>query len=271
MNTPAWSPSPNRYARYIQKTLLRTSLFVRRARGQQFQLRVRIGDHWIELHIEAARELQRAGDHHLESAMLDHIARSLRDDDIVYDVGANIGLISIVLALRDEGRACRFHAFEPEPRNHRQLTRNIELNAATDRIVPHRLALGDSDKDVELFVRGTAGEGRHSIASKRGAAGSIVVPMLPMSRFADSSAQPPDVVKIDVEGAEGAVLAGMDDMMKTTPPREIFMELHNKGLRDRMPDGSLVQTWLESRGYVRVWAQQRRSGVHCHFSTSVPR
>lgn len=265
MKTIDWIPSPNRHVRFAQRTLLGLRLIVRRARRRPFRIRLRAGDQWVSLHIAASRELRRAGEHHLESGMLEHIAGSLRPGDVVYDIGANIGLISLILALRPEGRACRFHAFEPEPRNFEQLNANVDLNDLAGRVSPHQLALGDREGEVELFVRGTAGEGRHSIAARRGSTDSIMVPVMPASQFATSENAFPDVIKIDVEGAEGYVLAGLDELVRTNAPREIFMELHNKGLEDRMPDGSGIREWLAERSYVPIWEQQRRSGVHCHY------
>lgn len=263
VNAPQWIPSTNRYIRLAQRLGLQARLAAARLGGRQPEIRVNIMDQWIRLNISASRELRRAGEHHLESAMIEHLLASVKPGAVVYDVGANIGIISLMLALRSGD--CRVHAFEPEPRNFRQLNRNIQANDLTGRVSGHQLALSDGEGEVELFVRGTAGEGRHSIAARKGSTDSIRVPMTTMSEFARKTGESPDVVKIDVEGAEGSVVAGMEALIRTSPPRHIFMEIHNKGLRDRMPDGTPLRSWLESRGYTLTWEQQRRSGIHCHF------
>lgn len=241
------------------------SLLRQRLSGEHLDLRVRLFDIWVMLDISALRELRRAGEFPLESAMVERIDRSLRPGDRVYDIGANIGLISLVLGLRRRGSACAFHCFEPEPRNHQQLSRNIEANELASKLEPHRLALGRADGSAELHIRGTAGEGRHSIAENRGATGAIEVQVQTIASFSAAHGGPPDVIKIDVEGAEGDVLAGMEGMPESDLPREVFLEIHNKGMRDRMPDGTPIAAWLVARGYGVAWEQRRRSGVHCHF------
>ncbi|CAN0493155.1 unnamed protein product, partial [Hapterophycus canaliculatus] len=115
---------------------------------------------------------------------------------------------------------------------------------------------------------GTAGEGRHSIATDKGATDSILVKLSTMSQFAEENGRFPTVVKIDVEGAEGQVLAGMEKLMDNHPPREIFMEIHPKGDGDAMPAGEPIHDWLEARGYTMAWSNKRRSGEHRHYRHS---
>ncbi len=263
--TVDWIPDPNKHLCKLQRIGLRARLALQRLRGEHLSVRVRLLDDWITLDVSAARELRRAGEFPLESAMVEHMLAHLRPGDRVYDIGANIGLISLVLAHHGPGRECVFHCFEPEPRNHVQLSRNIEVNSLVGRVHGHRLALGRSDGKADLFVRGTAGEGRHSLAASGGATGTIEVPVMTMAHFAAANGGAPNVIKIDVEGAEGDVLAGMDELAADQRPREVFLEIHNKGMGDRMPDGATIEDWLTQRGYVTEWRQRRRSGIHCHF------
>lgn len=233
--------------------------------GRKTVLRIDILGQSLLLGIEAQREIRRAYSISHEAPLLEKMFAFISGRDVVYDVGANIGLISFLLAKHPSGSGCIFHSFEPEPRNYRELCRNIELNGLAGRVTPHQLALGTGEGEVELFVRGGAGEGRHSIATSKGSTGSIKVAITTMAAFAGSCGQPPDVVKIDVEGAEGQVLAGMDGLLKSHPPRELFMEIHPKGEGDRMPGGETIQDWLVKRGYTLAWEQQRRSGQHRHY------
>lgn len=219
----------------------------------------------ITLGISASREIRRAHDIEIESELVDHMRPVMQPDDVLYDVGANIGLISILMASHPAGASTQVQCFEPEPKNFNQLTNNVRLNSLEQRVNCHQMALGATEGDIALHVRGTAGEGRHSIATDRGATGSIQVKLSTMSQFASESGKSPTVVKIDVEGAEGQVLAGMEELIATKPPREIFMEIHPKGDGDSMPSGELIHAWLEQRGYTMVWSNTRRSGEHRHY------
>ncbi|MFK7995691.1 MAG: FkbM family methyltransferase [Granulosicoccus sp.] len=220
----------------------------------------------ITLGISASREIRRAHDIEIESELLEHMRPAMQPGDVLYDVGANIGLISILMAKHESGASAQIMCFEPEPRNFSQLANNISLNQLNERLSCHQIALGAAEGEIALHVRGTAGEGRHSIATDKGATDSIQVKLTTMSQFAKVCGKPPTVVKIDVEGAEGQVLAGMEQLMEAHPPRDIFMEIHPKGDGDAMPDGELIHSWLAKRGYAMMWNNTRRSGEHRHYS-----
>jgi len=222
----------------------------------------------VTLGISAPREIRRANDIEIESELVDHMRPAMQAGDVLYDVGANIGLISILMAKYESCSTLQVFCFEPEPKNFNQLSNNIELNQLGQRVSCHQMALGAAQGEIALHVRGTAGEGRHSIATDKGATDSIQVKLDTLSNFASEAGKPPTVVKIDVEGAEGQVLAGMNALMQTQPPREIFMEIHPKGDGDAMPDGERIHDWMEQRGYTMVWNNTRRSGEHRHYRHS---
>lgn len=252
-------------SRWTQRLAAEFGFALSKLTGRRHQLALTLLDQPVRLDIAARRELVRAFSIDLEASFVRRILEHLRPHDVIYDIGANVGVITTLLALHPAGRECRVHSFEPEPRNHAQLVRNLALNHLTPRATPHATALGDQAGEAALFVRGTAGEGRHSMVAKTGATGEITVPVTTASAFAAACGMPPDVVKIDVEGAEGRVLAGMATLLRTTRPRELFMEIHDKGDRDRMPDGTTIHDTLTAHGYTLAWRQQRRSGVHVHY------
>lgn len=241
----------------INKLLGRKSIMDVEYSGQQFKL-----------DIVAKREIQRAKQIFHETALLSKMFEHIQDGDVIYDIGANIGVISLLLSGHEAAANSTVYSFEPEPKNFDQLKKNISLNNRINSIVPHQLALGKEKGVLNLFVRGAAGEGRHSVAASKGSTGTIQVNVETCSDFAETSGSAPDLVKIDVEGAEGQVLSGMEKLMtEQQKPREIFLEIHNKGDEDRMPDGSTtIDEWLTVRNYELVWEQKRRSGLNRQYS-----
>lgn len=219
----------------------------------------------VTLGIAAPREIRRAREIEIESELVQHMRATLRDGDTLFDIGANIGLISILLANGDKGGSSQVHSFEPEPRNFRQLKKNIDLNGLSGRVHPHQLALGASEGQVDLHIRGSEGEGRHSIASSKGATDAISVELTTMAIFCARENVQPAMIKIDVEGAEGQVLAGMEGLLQDMPPAHVFLEVHPKGDGDLMPDGSTIQDWMGERGYELAWNNVRGSGEHRHY------
>lgn len=219
----------------------------------------------VKLDITAKRELRRARKISHETDLVIRLREYLRDGDTIYDIGANIGLISLVMALHPSGSNSKVHSFEPEPKNFDQLQKNIALNGLAGRVIPQRLALGSSEGEVQLFIRGTAGEGRHSIAEAKGSTDSISVPLKTATNFARETGDLPTIVKIDVEGAEGQVIVGFEELIGEHPPRDFFMEIHSKGDGDKMPSGETIDAWLTDHGYDLVWSVGRRSGEHRHY------
>lgn len=239
-------------------------MLVDRLRGRETVLEVDLLGRSARISVASGMELKRTRWIPREGSALGRMLEHFRDGDVAYDVGANIGLVSLLLALHRPGGK-RVHSFEPEPVNYGRLLRNIELNGLEDRISAHRAALGAEEGEAELFVRPGAGEGRHSLASADGSKGSIRVPVTTVAGFARDSGDPPDFLKIDVEGAEGQVLQGMDALLADRRPRELFLEIHPKGGGDRMPDGRLIRDWLVERGYALSWEGRDRSRIQQHY------
>ena len=244
-------------------------LLINRLLGRPTTIEVDLLGQPVKLDIVARRELRRARKISHETDLVERMREYLTDGDVVYDVGGNIGLISLLLALHPSGQNSKVHSFEPEPKNYDQLVKNIALNDLTDRIIPQKLALGTQEGEVELFVRGTAGEGRHSIAEAKGSTDSIKVPLKTATGFAAETGDSPQMVKIDVEGAEGQVIGGFAEMIEgNNPPRDFFMEIHPKGDGDLMPDGETIDAWMKGHGYELAWQVPRRSGEHRHYRHS---
>ena len=243
-------------------------LFVNNILGKKSIMDVTYQGQSFKLDITAKREIKRAKEIFHESALLEKMFSNIIDGDVIYDIGANIGVISLLLAGHPSTENSVIQSFEPESKNYNQLKKNIMLNDMSKSIIPHQLALGIEKGTIDLFVRGHAGEGRHSIAESKGSTGTVSVNIESCSVFAESSGTIPDLVKIDVEGAEGQVLAGMENMMNQhNKPRDIFLEIHNKGDKDMMPDGQTnIDSWLISRGYRLEWEQTRRSGSNRHYT-----
>ncbi len=240
-------------------------LLVDRIMGRETILDLRLLGVPVRLVVKARREVRRAHSISKEAGLVERMIEFLTDGDIVYDVGANIGVIGILLASCDKGRRSRVHCFEPEPSNFEQLGRNIVENELAGRVSAHRLALTDTPGELELFVRGGPGEGRHSTVESEGSTGSVRVAADTGDAFAASTGEAPDLIKIDVEGAEGRVLAGMSELIAAHRPREIFMEIHRKGEGDRMPDGTGIGPWLAGCGYGLTWELDRGGSRHCHY------
>ncbi|MBM4131991.1 FkbM family methyltransferase, partial [bacterium] len=139
------------------------------------------------------------------------VAAELRAGDVVLDVGANIGFLT-VLAARLVGPAGRVVAFEPVPANARLVRRNAALNGQRQ-VQVVEAAAGDHDGTATLVLaRHAGGAALQGAARPPDACGALSVPIVTLDAWlaghGASLPGPVRLVKIDVEGAEAAVLRG---------------------------------------------------------------
>lgn len=73
----------------------------------------------------------------------------LRECDLFFDIGANVGAHTV---LASGVRAARTWAFEPDPDSMRALNRNIEINRLQNLVAVHNVAVGDSDQQIGFTV-----------------------------------------------------------------------------------------------------------------------
>jgi FkbM family methyltransferase len=195
-------------------------------------LRVRLRRHrslWLREPLESEQ---------LPFAVLRHF---VRPGDVVYDAGANIGLYARYL-VQSLG-AGRVVCFEPAAENRELLRRNVELGGIGgirgigDRVTLLPFALADADGTAEFQVddmqsasgtlsRVTGGEacvGRRNLGL--GPLTARVECRRLDSVLAEGKVPPPDVMKIDVEGAEALLLDGADRLLAEHGPR-LLIELH---------------------------------------------
>jgi FkbM family methyltransferase len=141
------------------------------------------------------------------------LQRLLRPGMRVVDVGANIGYYLLFLA-RAVGSQGVLWCLEPEPENLAELERNLRYNRIGNaRILP--IAAGDKDGEVSLHP------GINGRVAADGS-GSLTVPLRRLDSVLDG---PVELLKIDVEGYEGHVLAGAERLLAEHRPT-LFVEVH---------------------------------------------
>lgn len=215
--------------------------------------------------VSSLTELKRIESLMSEAAFIQRMIDSIQPHDVFFDVGANVGLMSLLVCSAG-GKGISVRAFEPEPRNAEALRRNIELNRFADRILVEEIALADHAGTATLHVTGDVGDGKHSLKSQsEGNWEAVIIKTITMDAFAARSNVSPAMVKIDVEGAEMQVLHGMEELLSRQAIRDLFIEIHPTRLDSGVNEESL-HTWLQGHGYHRAWHQKRHEEIHSHYS-----
>ena len=146
------------------------------------------------------------------------IASVLREGDFAIDIGANHGWYTLLMA-QAVGSTGKILAAEPCPPLWKALVHNLELNGNPSQIEPRQLALAPERGEVTINVFRGLPHG-HASASTLGRDDyePFVVPSDTLdATVAGVSAEPPALIKIDVEGAEQMVLEGGFETLRTSP------------------------------------------------------
>jgi FkbM family methyltransferase len=150
----------------------------------------------------------------------------LRPGDVVFDIGANLGYFTLVMA-KQVGPGGRVVSFEPDPEMFSALTRNIGRNVDdSNGIVALPAAIGAEAGSVR-FARGWRST-RGRVVS---AGGDFEVEAMKVDDAADRMGVP-RLIKIDVEGAEVDVLLGARAILKSEKPL-VLVEVHSEELESR--------------------------------------
>ena len=174
-----------------------------------------------------------------EPEMLAALAALAREGGTLYDVGAHTGFYSCAwLKLGGE----RVEAFEPAPYNREVLKATLERNGLTEKVRVHALALGDRDGEATLLAsRQDVGAASAAYLQEFGGvelppgmqAGPLPdlerssVPLRKLDTLSTQIGLPvPIVIKLDIEGAEAAALAGAEAILAQHHPA-ILCEVHS--------------------------------------------
>ncbi len=141
------------------------------------------------------------------------IQQALTDGDEVIDVGANVGMFSL-MARHVVGSKGVVHAFEPNPEPRKSLDRNIALNAI-DNIQVYPAGLGETAGKYSLYVPDNNSEDG-SLARLSQGRQEIPIDIQVGDEILEKTA--PRLIKIDVEGSEVAVLKGLARLIERYLP-----------------------------------------------------
>ena len=180
---------------------------------------------------------------HEDSAIIDFILGQLSPAATYWDVGASIGLYSVLAAGR-VGPSGSVISFEPEARSFQRLLQNLDCNGLTN-VRPFPLAPGRVRRKMSLIASEHASAGTHRLQSLPEETGAGLVEVLPGDELrTQEGLSVPNVIKVDVEGAEEDVLAGLEQT-----------------LRRRTATPSFARSILQSSRHRAAMALRRGSGV----------
>jgi len=180
------------------------------------------------------------------------LRRFLRPGDVCFDVGANAGVISLA-ASQWVAPSGHVYSFEPSEREFARLLDNLDLNA-NSAVTPVRAALCDSSGRVPLRVAVSSHGGLNTLGNRFAydnvdVVGVETVEALTIDEFVSRNGiERVAVIKLDVEGAEGAALLGGRRVLREHRPA-LIVEVFAQALAANAWTVDNLQRLLREAGY----------------------
>ena len=182
-------------------------------------------------------------------------AQAIRPGATVFDIGAHIGILALIAGQRVGGQG-RVFAFEPSPDTLRILHQHVRLNAGDGPIEIVPAVVSDRTGSTTFFTYGESMAASVSRANVEvlneqrlaAPATEVTVKSITIDAFAAERGVVPDVIKIDVEGAELRVLRGAERTLREHSPL-IFCEVHPSQLENCGDSVDALLRFADELGY----------------------
>jgi FkbM family methyltransferase len=203
------------------------------------------------------------------------------------DIGAHFGLFSLA-ALHHGGPEARALAVDASPTAVEMVRVQAALNGVADRLQVVQACVCDQPAGVRGMVAvGVLADGYFAAPAEHHTARDLTsVRVVTLDQLVDRGGFRPSHIKIDVEGFEGQVLKGGEKVLTGCPAPLLFLELHNRLIRERGEDPAEVLGLLDRFGYtlcdpagaplgrhtllarplVRVSARRARETAGCRYA-----
>jgi len=226
------------FRRYISNVSVIEELWIRIKRNQTFLIRSTSAK--FKMKNSKMKELNEWR-YESEYEVLDDFLNEVQDQDVIFDVGANTGLYTCFAAVKNQ--SVNVVAFEPYQPNVEVLKKNIKLNSVENvRIIDTALSNTNGTAKFEVPGYDMPGYGTGSISDNIEDTKTVNIQTSTGDDLIEEGLQQPNVLKIDVEGAEERVLEGLLNTMAEESCRLVYCEVHDDS-------GESVDTFLTDCGF----------------------
>lgn len=178
---------------------------------------------------------------------MDFVRRYLRPGDCVLDVGANIGVYTL-LAASVIGPTGKIVAYEPNAESFDRLLENIQINGIQEQVDARRAAVGESRGSVKFHKKqDVSNRIAHANETANEPDAFEEVPCVVLDE--ECKDIPFVLGKIDIEGAEMMAFRGMTQLLRAGNPPVWLLELKDRLLRPFGTSAREVADLLGSQGY----------------------
>ncbi len=174
------------------------------------------------------------------------------------DIGCHYGLFSFALVDRC-GPEAQAIAIDPSGSACAMVRRISAANGWVPRIQVQCAAAGDRVGELEMVDAGVMSAGYFVLPTDQPARDRVRVPVHTIDELVAKTGRIPELIKIDVESFEGEVLSGGENTLMSGNPL-LFLEMHNRLMRDRGVDPAGVLALLRRFGYAQFACSGHKVG-----------
>lgn len=170
-----------------------------------------------------------------EMAFLLHF---LKEEDVFFDVGANVGSYTILASKVIGATTC---SFEPSPKTFQHLENNIFLNRIQNKVFLFNQGIGAEKGSMQFSINQDTIN--HIVLN--GKEESITIEINTLDHIVAEHNQIPKLIKIDVEGFETEVIRGASSLLKNIKLQAVIMELNGSGGRYGFDEAAIHQKMID--------------------------
>ncbi len=157
-----------------------------------------------------------------EKGTLDFIKKNLSEGDVFFDIGANIGLMSIFSSYC-VGKTGKVYAFEANPETAKLLQYNIELNKINNITIIDK-AVGNATGKIKIYNNWAVNRGGATLIKPKQETDSFEVDLIKIDSITEYDSMKIGMIKIDVEGFEMDVLRGLEKILQKSKAPKLIVE-----------------------------------------------
>ena len=245
-------------ALHLQRLASRWYYLLTRPKGDV--VRLGVGGVDAQFYARTSRELRAMELEILvEKDSLELLVSTLRPGSVVYEIGANTGLLTVIFA----NAGAQVFAFEPMNENFSRLQENLDLNRITS-VRSFQKALADWSGEGKLYLpdRNAISLGANFVRPLAGRPQYQMVQVVEGDILREAEHLPcPDSVHIDVEGYEYSVILGLQRTLAQPTCHLVCCEVH-PGLLPKGVDAGMVLGLLRSLGFGHIDTFARYGAFH---------
>ena len=264
IRSDAKSWPPKRYIKKFHKRILEFRQWLTR------HIHISDGPYDYRFRCETVREFNRCLKIFLkEPGTVDWIDKNVKSGEIFYDIGANIGVYTILAASRT-GKNGRVYAFEPHGANFARLIDNITANNLQQIVFPNNFALHNKEGVFPFHYKsGAVGTSDSQLSGSHDVTRDENETLISELKYATTidhlidsgEIKAPHHIKIDVDGNEILILEGMGDLL-SGPHRPLTIQVemndpHKNQIMEFMKDH---QYRLAHKHYTRSQSKKTKEG-----------